>query len=132
MNQTITITILLAGVLIVWAYMKNSGSANKLRIDPTEAKKRLDMEMGIRVLDVRILEEYIESHIPGSILIPLKVLEREASKKLPDKKATIFVYCRSGSRSRVAVKMLVKQGYTEVFDLGGITRWPYKTVSGKR
>lgn len=112
--------------------MKNSGKVNKLRIDPLEAKKRIDSEKGIILLDVRTQEEYIENHIPRGTLIPLSVLARVASKKLPDKQATIFIYCRSGNRSRAAVRMLLKQGYTNIFDLGGIIRWPYKTVSGKK
>ena len=132
MNQTITIVVLLVGVLIIWTYMKNSGSVNKLRLAPSEAKKRLDMEKEIILLDVRTQEEYVENHIPRSTLIPLNVLAKEASNKLPDKQATIFVYCRIGNRSRAAVKILLKQGYTNVFDLGGIMRWPYKTVSGRK
>lgn len=132
MNQTITITMILAGVLLIWAYLKNSGAVNKLRIDPAEAKKRLDLEKGIILLDVRTQEEYLENHIPKSTLIPLVVLAKEASQKLPDQQATIFVYCRSGNRSKAAVRLLVKQGYTNVFNLGGINRWPYKTVSGKK
>lgn len=130
MTQNITITILLVGVIIIWAYVKSSGNVN--RIDPSEAKKRLDTEKGIVLLDVRTREEFIENHIPGSTLIPLNALVGEASKKLPDKQATIFIYCRSGSRSKVAVKMLIKQEYTNVFNLGGIIRWHYKTVSGKK
>jgi len=132
MNQGITRAILLVGVLIIWGYIKFSGTGNKFRIDPSEAKKRLDVEKGIILLDVRTREEYIEKHIPGSTLIPLNVLAREASKKLQDKHATVFIYCRSGSRSRTAVKMLLKQGHTKVFDLGGIAHWPYETVSGKK
>jgi len=131
MSQTVTSVILFVGVLILWAYIKNSVQLNKLKIDPTEAKKRIDTEKGIILLDVRTQEEYIENHIPRSTLIPLNVLAREASKKLPDKQATIYIYCRSGNRSRAAVRMLVKQGYANVFDLGGIIRWPYKTVSGR-
>ena len=131
MNQTITTVIILVGVIIIWTYIKDSG-VRKLRIDPIEAKKRIDTEKGIILLDVRTQEEYLENHIPRGTLIPLSVLARDASKKLPDKQATIFVYCRSGNRSRSAVKMLLKQGYTNIFDLGGIIRWPYKTVSGKK
>jgi len=131
MNQTIVIASLLVGVLIIWAYMKSLETV-KFRIDPSEAKKRLDMEKKIILLDVRTREEYIENHIPKSTLIPLNVLNGDASKKLPDKQATIFIYCRSGNRSRAAAKMLLKQGYTNIFDLGGIIRWPYKTVSGKK
>lgn len=132
MNQTLTIVVVLVGVLLIWAYMKSSEKVNKLRIDPSEAKKRLDMDKKIILVDVRTREEYIENHIPGSTLIPLNVFAKEASKQLPNKQATIFLYCRSGNRSRAAVKMLLKQGYTNIFDLGGIIRWPYKTVSGKK
>jgi len=132
MNQTISTAILLVGILSIWAYMKNFGQVSKLKIDPAEAKKRIDKEKEIILLDVRTQEEFIENHIPRSTLIPLSVLAREASKKLPDKQATIFIYCRSGNRSRAAVKMLLKQGYANVFDLGGIIRWPYKTVAGKK
>ena len=132
MSQTITRAILLVGVLIIWAYIKNSRRVKIARIDPSEAKKRLDMEKGIIPLDVRTREEYIENHLPGSTSIPLNVLAREARMKIPNKHATIFVYCRSGSRSKSAVKMLLKQGYSNVFDLGGIQRWPFKTVSGNK
>lgn len=132
MNQTMMLTILSVAVLIIWVYMRNSGPASKLKIDPAQAKTRLDLEKGIILLDVRTRDEYIEKHIPGSILIPLSTLAMDASKKLLDKQATIFIYCRSGNRSRAAVNMLLKQGYMNLFDLGGIIRWPYKTVSGKK
>jgi len=132
MNQTVTIVIIAAAVLIFWVYTRNFGKVSKLRIDPTEAKKRLDKEKGIILLDVRNQEEYLESHIPKSTLIPLRNLAKEAGTKLPDKEATIFAYCSSGNRSRAAVKMLLKLGYTNVYNLGGIIRWPYKTVAGKK
>ena len=132
MNPVITIAILLLGILIIWTYTKSSGKISHLKIESKEAKKRLDSEKGIILLDVRTQAEYIENHIPKSTLIPLNVLAKEMGKKLPDKDATVFVYCRSGNRSRAAVKILLKQGYTNVFNLGGIIRWPYKTVSGKK
>ncbi|MCO1601647.1 rhodanese-like domain-containing protein [Desulfosporosinus nitroreducens] len=132
MNQTITIASLFVGVLIIWFYIKNTGKIAHLKIEPKEAKKRLDTEKGIILLDVRTQEEFLEKHIPKSTLIPLNVLAQEASLKLPDKQATIFAYCRSGSRSRAAVRILLKQGYVNVFNLGGIIHWPFKTVSGKK
>lgn len=41
----------------------------------------------------------------------------------------ILVYCRSGSRSRVAAKSLIGMGYTNVHDFGGIMSWTYGTVT---
>ncbi|MCX7746196.1 MAG: rhodanese-like domain-containing protein [Clostridia bacterium] len=117
---------------------KNSPSQNNpseiLRytdINPQEAKKRLESEEGIILLDVRTQEEYEEKHIPGSLLIPVDIIEKEAPSKLTDKNANIFVYCRSGRRSITASEALVKMGYTKVYNLGGIIDWPYETASGK-
>lgn len=100
-------------------------------ISPEEAKARLESEKGIVLLDVRTQEEYDEKHIPNSLLIPVDVIEKEAPEKLTDKNAIIFVYCRSGRRSVTASEALVKMGYTNVYNLGGINDWPYETQTGK-
>ena len=94
-------------------------------ISPEDAKRRLDTEEGVVLLDVRTVEEYTEKHIPESILIPVDILENEAHSKLLDTDAHIFVYCRSGNRSVTASKILVKLGYKNVYNLGGIIDWPY-------
>ncbi len=113
---------------------KQSTSTSNLtyaKITPEDAKSRLDGDEQIILLDVRTQEEYDEKRIPDSILIPVDVIEKEAPSKLTDKAATIFIYCRSGRRSAIASEALVKMGYTDVHDLGGIIDWPYETVSGK-
>jgi rhodanese-related sulfurtransferase len=100
-------------------------------ISPKDAKARLEAEKDIILLDVRTLDEYAEKHIPNSLLIPVDVIEKEAPAKLADKSAVIFVYCRSGRRSVAASEALVKLGYTNIYNLGGIIDWPYETESGK-
>lgn len=97
-------------------------------ITPEEANKRLDSEKGIILLDVRTKEEYDTGHIKGSMLIPIDNLKVEAENKLKDKDSPIFVYCRSGNRSVTAAKILVKLGYRNVYNLGGINNWPYEVV----
>ena len=99
-------------------------------ISPADAKKRLESEKNIVLLDVRTVEEHTEKHIPGSMLIPVDVIEKEAESKLKDKSAPIFVYCRSGRRSVTASESLIKLGYTNVYNLGGINDWPYETEAG--
>jgi rhodanese-related sulfurtransferase len=95
-----------------------------------EAKRNMDENENIILLDVRTPEEYKESHIPGSILIPISTINKGVEKELPDKDATIYVYCRSGNRSESAAKMLMHFGYTQVYNIGGITTWPYETEKG--
>jgi len=44
--------------------------------------------------------------------------------------STIIVYCRRGNRSSTAANLLIKLGYENVYDMGGITNWPYDLVIG--
>jgi phage shock protein E len=101
---------------------------NFSNITPEEAKKRLDSEKEIILVDVRTKEEYETGHIEKAILMPLDTIVEEAEKKIVDKEAIIFVYCRSGSRSTAAANILVEQGYKNVYNLGGIADWPYEVV----
>ena len=45
---------------------------------------------------------------------------------MPDKDTLILVYCRSGQRSKIAADALVKLGYTNVKEFGGIITWKYE------
>ncbi len=94
-------------------------------ISPQEAKKIMDEHTDIIILDVREQEEFDEGHIKGSILIPYTEISERAEEMLPDKDKEILVYCRSGRRSKIAAEALVKLGYTNVKEFGGIIDWPY-------
>lgn len=101
------------------------------KITAQEAKARLDKDDTITLVDVRTEDEYREKRIAGSLLIPDYDIEKLAPTLLPDKAATILLYCRSGRRSREAAMKLVAMGYTNIYDLGGINDWPYAMISGK-
>ncbi|MGV8982289.1 rhodanese-like domain-containing protein [Clostridium sp.] len=102
--------------------------ASLSNITPEQAKKRLDSEKNIILLDVRTKEEYETGHIKDSTLMPVDTIKEESVKKLEDKEAIIFVYCRSGNRSATAANILIEQGYKNVYNLGGINNWPYEVV----
>ena len=73
------------------------------------------------LLDVRRIDEYNAGHIPGSILLTNETITQENAKKiLPSKTAKIFVYCRSGRRSKEASQKLASYGYENVIEIGGI------------
>ena len=82
------------------------------------------------ILDVRTPEEFSERHIPGAINIPNETIGAEEISELPDKEQLILVYCRSGNRSKQASEKLVRLGYTNIVEFGGINDWPGETVSG--
>ena len=98
------------------------------QITAEEAKKIMDSGEEHIVLDTREQDEFDEGHIPNAILIPQTEIENKAEEMLPDKDKLILVYCRSGRRSKIAAENLVKLGYTNVKEFGGIIDWPYEVV----
>ena len=106
----------------------DGSSATYEQISGAEAKALMDSESGYIIIDARTQEEYDQGHIPGAILIPEYEIADRAEKELPDKNQLILVYCRSGRRSKIAAEELVKLGYTNVKEFGGIIDWEYETV----
>ena len=100
------------------------------QISPKEAKERMAGEPGIILLDVRTAEEYAGKRIPGALLMPVDTVGQEASRVITNRASIIFVYCQAGVRAANACQELVRQGYQNVFCLGGIASWPYETKRG--
>lgn len=97
-----------------------------MNITAEQAKKIMDSEENYIILDTRTQEEYDEGHIPGAIVIPHDEITEKAESKLLDKNQLILVYCRSGRRSKLAAADLVKLGYTNIREFGGIIDWLYE------
>ena len=93
------------------------------QITAQEAADMMARETGYIILDVRSPQEYAAGHIPGAILIPNETIGSTAISELPDKNQLIMVYCRSGNRSKQAAEKLVRQGYTNIIEFGGIGSW---------
>ena len=98
------------------------------QITAEQAKIIMDTERDYIIIDARTTEEFAEGHIEDAILIPEYEIADRAEKELPDKEQLVLVYCRSGRRSKIASEELVKLGYTNVKEFGGIIDWPYETV----
>ena len=101
------------------------------QITMDEAVAVMEEEEGYIILDVRTAAEFDEKHIPGAINIPNEAIGTDAIPELPDKDQLILVYCRSGNRSKQASEKLVKLGYTNVVEFGGINDWPGETETNK-
>lgn len=91
-----------------------------IKIDAENAKMMSEQTDEVIFLDVRTLEEYNEGHIEGAVLLPDTELAEKIEQVIPDKRALVFVYCRSGNRSKTATEKMVELGYNHVYDMGGI------------
>ena len=111
-------------IMLLSACSAHGGSANSYRqITMDEAVEMMKTETGYIILDVRRPDEYAEGHIPGAINVPNENIGTAEIFELPDKAQLILVYCRSGRRSKEASEKLVKLGYTNVVEFGGILDW---------
>ena len=71
------------------------------------------------VVDVRSPWEYEMEHIPGSKNIPLEEIPGKVEEFKSITNPIVF-YCRSGSRSGMAVSILKQNGIAEVYNGGGL------------
>ena len=88
-----------------------------------EAKEIFKEKGDYIILDVRRADEFAEGHIPGAIHIANEDIIDTEPEGLPDKEQTIYVYCRSGNRSKQAASKLAAMGYTGIVECGGILDW---------
>lgn len=93
-----------------------------------ELENKLKTNEKIVVLDVREEAEYAFNHIPNAISIPLGELESRISEL--NKEDTIYVVCRTGSRSDLASQKLREKGFANVINVvPGMSEWTGDTHS---
>lgn len=75
-------------------------------------------------VDVRPLEEYLAGHLVGAQHIPLQDEQLwEHRTAALDPNHPTAVYCNTGALSSQAAEALVDLGFSEVYDLGGLSDW---------
>jgi len=121
-NTSINILYYLAMIAIaLWfAYSKGWILANFPNIEAKEAIHLLETDDNVTLLDVRTIEEYKEGHLRDATLIPLHALAQNLKMLKQDKHKKILVYCRTGSRSVSASRILEDHGFTPINIKGGI------------
>ena len=127
--MTIVVIIVAAVIVatVIFAPGKLTGGSEEMAdfqsITMEEAKKIFETEGDYIILDVRRADEFADGHIPGAINIANEDIKDTEPAELKDKKQTIYVYCRSGNRSKQASAKLAAMGYTNIIEFGGIMDW---------
>lgn len=112
--------IAMAGLLFWFAYSKGWILANFESINAKQAIHLLENDENVTLLDVRTIQEYKSGHLRDAILIPVQALSKNLGMLEQDKNKKIIVYCRTGSRSVSASRILEKNGFTPLNVKGGI------------
>lgn len=101
--------------------MSNTSIAQNLTVE--ELAQR--MEQGdLLLLDVRTAAEFEAAHIPGSVNVPLALLEKHPEDLSAYITGDTAIICRSGARASRAQGLLVQAGVLDTGVLtGGIEAW---------
>ena len=124
------ILLLLSALLLTGCAGTSKNQPNNYRrITMNEALNMMAQETDYIILDVRRPDEFAAGHIPSAINVANESIVTAEIPELPDKDQLIMVYCRSGRRSKEAAEKLVKLGYTNIVEFGGILDWKGETVT---
>ena len=124
------IPILLSALMLTGCAGAGNNQTNTYRsITMDEAAEMMAEESDYIILDVRRPDEFAAGHIPNAINVPNETIGTAEIPELPDKDQLIMVYCRSGRRSKEASEKLLKLGYTNIVEFGGILDWKGEIVT---
>ncbi|MCQ2240003.1 rhodanese-like domain-containing protein [Treponema sp.] len=117
-------------IFLILFLVSCTAKETKIKEAAVNAFKSVSMEEGLKLmardtdfvlLDVRTPEEYAAGHIPGSVQLTNETFtEQDAGRLIKNKSQTIYVYCRSGRRSKQSAQKLIDFGYAKVIEIGGI------------
>lgn len=111
--------------------MATEGNLSLPQIDAAEAKRWLDARDAL-LLDVREAPEFAYENVPGSLLLPLSILDPATFPPIAGTK--IIVMCAMGGRSEKAQARLAEAGIGPVYNLiDGLAAWKqadYPTQAG--
>ena len=130
----VLILVLAAALAISYTYFRffNVGQQLTYRnISVSEAKTMMESNPSLLIVDVRTIQEFAQGHLKGAVNIPLSDLPLRSGEL--EKNKPILVYCHTGNRSAQASAILVKAGFTHIYNMeGGISAWTnsgYPTVT---
>lgn len=110
--------IVLAGVAVALFYL-NKFRNSKNMIPPQKFKELLQEEPAV-VIDVRTKSEYKSGHLKKTDFnfdVSASNFEEEIEKL--DKDKNYFLYCRTGARSGRATKIMKRNDFENVYNIGG-------------
>ena len=105
-------------------YESFCGVVDEAEISAKELKNKFASNDDFLLVDVREPEEFADSRIPGSVLIPVAGFVDASAFKLLPRDKEIILHCRSGIRSATCLALIQKAGFTNSRHLdGGIVAW---------
>jgi rhodanese-related sulfurtransferase len=116
-NWVLALAFLTSGALLLWPFLQRRLSTVK-EIGTHEATLLINAKNAI-LLDVREPKEMQGSRLPNAVHIPLSQLKARAGELAKSSGRPIIMYDDKGQGGRLAAGTLAKQGFDEIYLLGG-------------
>lgn len=129
MNKIFLSLIVVFVFVFTSCFARGNGSAGEnmksfKSVSMSEGLNLMKNDKDFVLLDVRTPEEFADGHIPGAVQLTNETFtKQDAENLIADKNQTVYVYCRSGRRSKNSSQKLVNFGYTNVIEIGGIASY---------
>lgn len=119
-NILLVAIILVSGLGLVWPMLSRTGGRE---LSPAAATQMINRQDAL-IVDVRESDEFAGGHLPESRNIPQSRFAEQLGELEKFKDKPVILCCLSGMRSGKLCGDLVKQGFTQVYNLaGGIDAW---------
>jgi rhodanese-related sulfurtransferase len=113
-------------LLILTSCVKSDSRVKNITVD--DLKTILKEDKNIQLLDVRTSSEAKNGIIFDAIQVNMISNNFESRViEVLDKKQPVYVYCRSGGRSKIAASVLVDNGFDVYNVKGGYKEWVKKS-----
>ena len=126
----IAVLVAVVSVLLVFTLEELGTPYDTLEVQDVTSQEAFDLiqenhgNPDFIILDVRTSLEFHDGHIEGALNIDVNLPSFSEELEQLDRNATYLVYCRSGNRSRTALRKMDDLGFTRVYHLtNGITEW---------
>lgn len=117
--DTSLIILILVGVAFVLLFIKNWKNS-KNALSPQEFKEKLKEQSG-KIVDVRTKSEFKKEHLKKTDYnFDINSGDFEQKVNSLHKNKTYYLYCRSGARSGKAARVMKKNGFEDVYNIGGL------------
>ena len=95
---------------------QNASQNGPKTLKSAEAKKLIETQKDLVILDVRTPEEFAGGHLKNAQLLNKYDPDFEAKLKALDRNKTYLVYCAVGGRSAKAVALMQEKGFAQVYN----------------
>jgi rhodanese-related sulfurtransferase len=110
--------------LFILSCCNGQTSKNIKTIDALAFAEKINTTENPQILDVRTPEEFNSEHIENAINKNWLADDFAKNVEKLDKNKAVFVYCKSGGRSKKATEKMVELGFKNIYELdGGFLKW---------